>query len=207
MAKDKKQTELISRREAILRVSAMLGGVALVGQSAMLAGCAAQPAGDSGREAANTIFRQSDIELLDEIAETILPETGTPGAKAAGVGPFIAMMVTDTYYADDQQIFTEGLKDLQTRSLVRYGAHFQVVTVAQRLALIEELDAEQHFYMQTRADDAPTHYFRMIKELSLLGYFTSEIGYTQAMRYMETPGRFDPCASYEDGDTIWAPHA
>ena len=38
------------------------------------------------------------------------------------------------------------------------------------------------------------HYFRLIKELALLGYFTSEIGYRQAMRYVETPGRYGPCA-------------
>jgi hypothetical protein len=53
----------------------------------------------------------------------------------------------------------------------------------------------------------PPHYFRMIKELTLLGYFTSEIGYTQAMRYVETPGRFDPCIPYRIGDKLWAPHA
>ena len=47
----------------------------------------------------------------------------------------------------------------------------------------------------------------MIKELTLLGYFTSEIGYTQAMRYVETPGRFDPCVTYTVGDKAWAPHA
>ena len=47
--------------------------------------------------------------------------------------------------------------------------------------------------MDARKAEEPTHYFRMIKELSLLGFFTSEIGYTKAMRYIETPGRFDPC--------------
>jgi hypothetical protein len=55
--------------------------------------------------------------------------------------------------------------------------------------------------------DAPAHYFRMMKELALLGYFTSEIGYTQAMRYVETPGRFDPCVPYAPGEQAWAPHA
>ena len=55
--------------------------------------------------------------------------------------------------------------------------------------------------------DAPSHYFRMMKELALLGYFTSEIGYTQAMRYIESPGRFDPCAPYAPGEKAWAPHA
>ena len=97
----------------ILRVSAMLGGVALVGQGAMLAGCAAAPTGRAVESAAGNQFRQSDIDLLDEIAETILPETSTPGAKAAGVGPFIAMMVTDTYYAEDQEIFRKGLQDIR----------------------------------------------------------------------------------------------
>ena len=47
----------------------------------------------------------------------------------------------------------------------------------------------------------------MVKELTLLGYFTSEIGYTQAMRYTETPGRFDPCVPYTTGEKSWAPHA
>ena len=55
--------------------------------------------------------------------------------------------------------------------------------------------------------DAPAHYFRMMKELALLGYFTSEIGYTKAMRYVESPGRFDPCAPYTPGDPSWASHA
>jgi len=55
--------------------------------------------------------------------------------------------------------------------------------------------------------DTPTHYFRMMKELALLGYFTSEIGYTKAMRYVESPGRFDPCVPYVAGEQSWASHA
>ena len=207
MTRDNEKPELISRREAILRVSAMLGGAALVGQTAMLAGCATPATGSSSSIVANYLFRQSDIELLDEVADTMLPETSTPGAKAAAVGPFIALMVADTYYPEDQQIFLDGIKDLQTRCLVSYGAHFHVVTAAQRLQLLETLDLEQWTYMTDKPEGAPTHYFRMMKELALLGYFTSEIGYTQAMRYMETPGRYDPCTPYEEGETQWAPHA
>lgn len=199
--------KLISRREAILRVSAMLGGVALVGQSAMLAGCVTQPTGDKATSAPNSLFKQSDITLLDEIAETILPETDTPGAKAAGVGPFIAMMVVDTYYEGDQQIVRDGLKSLQARSQSAYGKQFQDVTAAQRLTLVEKLDTEQHSYMEAWEEGAPVHFFRMLKELTLLGYFTSEIGYTQAMRYIESPGRYDPCAPYSPGDKSWAEHA
>ena len=207
MSSDPEHKNLISRREVILRVSAMLGGVALVGQSAMLAGCAAQPTGDKVASAPNSLFKQSDITLLDEIADTILPETDTPGAKAAGVGPFIAMMVVDTYYEDEQQIVRDGLSSLQAQCQSSYGADFENVTPAQRLTLVERLDAEQHRHMETREEGAPVHYFRMLKELTLLGYFTSEIGYTQAMRYAEAPGRYDPCAPYSPGDKAWAEHA
>jgi hypothetical protein len=94
-------------------------------------------------------------------------------------------------------------------------------TPAQRLALLEALDREQHAVMEDRrlkarvrapaarglGSNEPAHYFRMMKELTLLGYFTSEIGYTQALRYVESPGRFDPCVTYTPGEKAWAPHA
>src|SRR5262249_9570677 len=55
--------------------------------------------------------------------------------------------------------------------------------------------------------DTPPHYFRQMKELAMLGFFTSEIGCKQAMRYVEAPGRFDPCVPYQPGEKSWAPHA
>jgi hypothetical protein len=81
------------------------------------------------------------------------------------------------------------------------------VTPAQRTALLEQLDREQYAHVRQHPAGAGPHYFRMMKELALLGYFTSEIGYTQAMRYTETPGRFDPCVPYAPGEKAWAPHA
>lgn len=203
--------ELLSRREAILRVSALLGGVALVGQAAMLAGCGGSRqdtearAGAAGAPAVG-LFSRDDVALLNEIADTMLPETDTPGAKAAGVGPFMALMVTDCYYPDEQGIFVDGLADLEARSNERHGAGFLALAAPDRLALLEALDREQHAYMQDREPSDPTHYFRMMKELALLGYFTSEIGYKQAMRYVETPGRYDPCVPYEPGERAWAEH-
>jgi hypothetical protein len=97
---------------------------------------------------------------------------------------------------------------------------FMQATPAQRLSVVEALDREQKSAMDARtpartnrapaaaaAPDEPPHYFRMMKELALVGYFTSEIGYTKAMRYRESPGRFDPCAPHAPGDKIWAAHA
>ena len=191
--------DLVTRREAIRRVSALLGGAALIGQSAWLAGCEGNYYARRG-----TLFLPFEVTLLDEIAETILPETKTPGAKAAGVGFFIATMVTDTYDPREQRIFVDGVATLERECRALNGVDFMAASVAQRVALLTRVDAEAIEYMRRRPDtpaaqQQPPHYFRMIKELTLLGFFTSEIGYTQAMRYIETPGRFDPCIPYRVG--------
>jgi hypothetical protein len=193
--------DLVTRREAIRHVSALLGGAALIGQGAWLAGCTPAASASSG------LFSESDVVLLDEIADTILPETKTPGAKAAGVGAFIATMVTDTYDPREQRVFRDGLETLDRESRRQNGGGFMASSPAQRLALLERLDREAIEYMRQSGSGDRPHYFRMMKELTLLGYFTSQIGYTQAMRYVETPGRFDPCITYTVGDKAWAPHA
>src|SRR5512143_3351520 len=192
--------DLLTRREALRRVSLLLGSATLIGESAWLAGCATEGA---PRAAAGQMFSASEIALLDEIADTILPTTSTPGAKAAGVGPFMAVMVADVYDAGQQRIFRDGLATLERECRKQHGTDFVSATPEQRHALLERLDREQY----AQRNSLTPHYFRMMKELSLLGYFTSEIGYTQAMRYTETPGRFDPCVPYTPGEKSWAPHA
>jgi hypothetical protein len=191
---------MIDRREAIKRVTALLGGVAFVGGIDLLTAVEQAHARVATARAQVGTFTTQDIALLDEVAETILPETKTPGAKAAHVGAFMALMVTDTYEAGHQAIFRDGMRKLSE-------AGFLTATPAQRLAQLEQLDREQKAYMDARERGAPPHYFRLMKELTLLGYFTSEIGCTQAMRYRETPARFDPCVPYTPGETAWAAHA
>jgi hypothetical protein len=195
-----KQAQGIDRREAIRRVTALLGGVVFVGTSDLLTAVEHAHARAATSHAQVGAFTAQDVALLDEVADTILPETKTPGAKAAHVGPFMALMVTDTYDDQQQGIFRDGIRKLN-------DAGFMTRTPGQRLAFLEQLDREQKTYMDTRPQGAPAHYFRLIKELTLFGYFTSEIGCTQAMHYRETPGRFDPCVPYTPGETAWAGHA
>jgi hypothetical protein len=195
------QVQGIDRREAIRRVTVLLGGVALTAGG----GTTLFAAVERAHARAATIrqvgaFTAQDIALLDEVADTILPETKTPGAKAAHTGAFMALMVTDTYDERQQAIFRDGMQKLS-------DAAFMAATPAQRLAKLELLDREQKAFMDTRAQGAPPHYFRLMKELTLFGYFTSEIGCTQAQRYREVPGRFDPCLPYAPGEAAWAGHA
>jgi hypothetical protein len=187
----------LNRREAIARLAWLMGG-AIVGAQAFLRG---ETAGGKTRAAD---WSASDRALLDEIGETIIPTTATPGAKAAGVGAFISMMVTDCYDDAHQAIFYSGLVQLEAACRALHGRNFLDCTPAERTALLAQLDgaARQH-HAQHPGEDAPPHYFRLLKQLTLLGYFTSEIGCTQALRYVEVPGDFRGSEPYHRGDRAW----
>ena len=161
----------ISRREAIRHVTLLLGGTALVGGTALLA--AEEP--DRSRTD-RSLFTPPEIDWLDEVAETILPETGTPGAKAAEVGAFVALMVTDVYGEPEQGIFRDGMGALEDRCMALHGKGFLAAAPEQRLALLEELDLEQKRYMDAKKEDDPAHWFRMmmLKALGLGKYRTAK---------------------------------
>jgi hypothetical protein len=248
------ESDLISRREAVQRVALMLGGATLVGGGALLTACERErPAVAAGTGIGK--FTAEDIAFLDEIAETILPETKTPGAKAAQTGAFMALMVTDAYDAKQQRIFRDGMRKVDDETKKMHNVGFMAATPQQRLSVLQKIDreakahgdarerairrkqglpdlkpeerpieaksAEAHLPDQRQeaapsaeagaatsiTADTPAHYFRMMKELALLGYFTSEIGCKQAQRYVESPGRYDPCVPYTPGEKAWAPHA
>ncbi len=228
MSSEPEPLQLLNRREAIQRVSALLGGVALAGGSGLLAAIdrAATAVESTSGHAVPGDFTAAQIALLDEIAETILPATKTPGAKAANTGAFMALMVTDSYGPDEQKIFREGMGKVEQAMQRANKVSFMEATPPQRLAVLAALDLEQKRVMDARDALArraanydattgaaqgkavePAHYFHMMKELTLLGYFTSEIGCTQALRYVESPGRFDPCIPYTAGEPAWASHA
>jgi hypothetical protein len=211
---------MTTRREVIQQIAALLGGTALAGGERVLAFSFDEGALAQAMAKGIGAFTAADIALLDEIAEVILPETSTPGAKAAKTGAFMALMVTDVYTPQLQQVFGEGLRAINEECRRAHGTTFMQATPAERLSVVEALDREQHRVMDARrppptnrapapvsTNDEPPHYFRLIKELTLLGYFTSEIGCTQAQRYIESPGRFDPCAPHAPGDRSWAGHA
>ncbi|WP_419803259.1 gluconate 2-dehydrogenase subunit 3 family protein [Mucilaginibacter sp.] len=187
----------MDRREAISKVALLLGGTVL-GAEFFISGC------KSGTDKVKELFGQDDISFMDEIGETILPATSTPGAKAAGVGKFMAVMVRDCYKPEDQKIFTEGITKLDDASKKKNGKKFMECDPKQRTAVLIDLDKEQKAYQTNKKKEDPNHYFRMMKELTMLGYFTSEVGATKALRYLPVPGKYDGNYPYKKGDKAWA---
>lgn len=181
----------MNRRELLALITAATG-TAMIGGTGLLTGCATA--------AAPAKFSNENIALLDEVAETILPRTTTPGAKDAKVGQFMSVYVTDCYTLDERAIFHKGLLDLEAQSNKTYGRGFMALQPEERTAFVSQLDKDA----RAAVAKGETHYFTMIKQLTLFGFFTSEVGATQVLRHMPIPGRYDGALAYKPGDRAWA---
>jgi len=188
----------MDRREALSKVALLLGGTIIGGNLFIDAACNPPVKG------VRLLFQQDYIALLDEIGETILPAGNTPGAKDAHIGEFMGVMVRDCYTSEDQGIFLNGLKKLDEICENKYNQTFMKCDKVQRTALLNSLDKEQRVYTAAKNPGDPNHFFRMLKELTVLGFFTSQPGATKALRYVEIPGRYEGSLSYRKGDRAWA---
>ena len=209
----------MERREAVKYISILLGG-AVIGADAFLTGCKTKTG--NAQE-----WSEDDIAYLNEIGETILPKTSTPGAKEANVGKFMSVMINDCYEEGDQKIFRDGMNKLNDAADKKFGDKFMKLSAQERHDLLVDLDNEAKEYqkkvkdfndkedLKERDENAKgnlkyvrqhmsPHYFSMMKQLTLLGYFTSKPGMTQALRYEPVPGRYDGCVPYKKGDKAFA---
>jgi len=208
----------MNRRELLKLIAAATGGV-VIGGEFLLSGC-------KNPESNPFEFTEENISFLDEVAETILPQTSTAGAKAAGVGRFMTVMVNDCYKKEDQEIFHKGINTLDDACKKMHSHGFMKATPEQRKKLLISVDNETKEYIKKKAEfdneqkekekeaqekgttdfkkqAMPTHYFQQLKQLAIFGYFTSEKGRTQGLRYTPVPGRYETI-DYKKGDKSFA---
>ena len=181
-----------SRREALRAGAALVAG-ALFASSGVLAACAREQESET-----SGILSSDDRALAEEVADTILPTTAaSPGAKAAGAGAAMNLLLSDCYDEAAQQRVVRGLDALRATCRGRCGSGFASMPRPEREALLREIDAE--------AQRAPeTHWYPLVSELAHRAYFSSEIGMTRALRWVETPGRWEGCIPLRPGQPAWA---
>lgn len=211
----------MNRRDLLTMIAAVTG-TAMLGAGRVMAYVPT--------ETGQNLFAPEDAAFLDEVAETIIPATDTPGAKDAAVGAFMTQFVSDCYDADEQAAFRDSIETLKAEAQSRYGAAFETLEPAQRQEMLQEAmvaaaaqavvvnEAKEQARQQARdvqpsADTAASaeadvdlpalHWFTPLQQLTLLGFFTSEIGATQVLRYEPVPGEYIGDLDY-DGGPAWA---
>lgn len=150
--------------------------------------------------------------LIAEVAETIIPTTSTPGAKAAGVAPFIVKILADCTPSQVSNYIMQSLTQLDNDTKARFGAGFVETTPENRIAMLKTYeqkakDEREQFNALVKSWNLPagigaSPFFPTMKNLTVNGYFTSEIGCTQAMRYNQIPARYETI-DYKKGDKAW----
>ena len=137
-------------------------------------------------------FSAGEQTLIAELAEVVMPATNTPGAKAAGVGGFIEHVIGHCSDLKQQETFRKGLQQTDALSQALFGKNFLQLGNPQRINVMAQLaKGEKPFFMSLR-------------ELTIVGYFTSETGATQALDYVAVPGRFQGDIPLKPGQRAWA---
>jgi hypothetical protein len=175
----------MNRRDAIEKITLMMGGM-------LAAPLVAGAMGEKLNFGPSVAFTPEQEALLAEVADVIIPATGTPGAKAAGVEKFITRVIRDCYQLDEQKKFYAGLAKLDQDSRTAFGKGFTTLDLTQKNEMVK------------RSTTADKPFFIQMKGLTVTGYFTSEIGATQALDYLPIPGRFDGSYPLKKGQKSWA---
>lgn len=189
--------ELLGRREAIRRTALLMGGLLLTPHIlGVMSGCKARP----GVEWSPRFFNPQQARLLTRLADVIIPSGETPGASEAGVPSFIEQMITEIYTEDARERFVEGLDLFDRKVREEQGDSF--IDLSSELQF--EVASQCNRAAVTGGREPMDRFFLTMKELTMLGYFTSEPGATQVLRYEAVPGRYDGCVPFEEIGRTWA---
>lgn len=191
------------RREALKNVAFLLGGAISASTMGVLFESFTLPENEKNF----VLYSLEDEKIFAEFADIIVPTTkSSAGAKAAGLGKFIPMMMKDCYPATMQTSFAQGFKDLQAKSMKDFGKSYITLTPADRKKLMVDLRTIALAQKESKSEENKdlAYFFITARDLTLLGYYSSEIGCTKAREYVLIPGRYDGSAPLKPGQKSWA---
>ncbi|GAB5449833.1 MAG: gluconate 2-dehydrogenase subunit 3 family protein [Halioglobus sp.] len=148
--------------------------------------------------------------IIAAMAEVVIPRTETPGAIDAGVPRFIELMAGDWFNDQERGIFTAGLREMETGIPEKYGKLFFELEASQQLQIMQDLeqqaeDSSWYDFANVQRQfisDAP--FICQVKELTIWGFFTSEVGAKEVLRYEPMPMRFDGDIPLGSEESTWA---
>ncbi|WP_316804986.1 gluconate 2-dehydrogenase subunit 3 family protein [Pedobacter nototheniae] len=193
----------MQRREALKSVALLLGGAISASTMGVLFESFTLPE----HEKNFVSFSPEQEKVLAEFADVIVPTTkSSAGAKAAGLGTFIPMMIKDCYPTAMQTSFAKGFAAFEAKSNKDFGKSFALLSVQDREKLMGDVRTITLAQKESKADENKdlAYFFITARDLTLLGYYSSEIGCTKAREYVLIPGRYDGSAPLKPGQRSWA---
>jgi len=190
---------MLNRREAVSRIAMMVGGAFTAPTLFAMERSKALPSNQTS--AAVLSLSETQRKIVAAVAEHIIPKTTTPGAIDAGVPAFIEKMINDCYKAPEQKSFLTGIKNLEKSGFLGVNSDAQVAMLklleADTVELMKSYRASQvkvgdNVDKEVLEGAQGVPFWRLMKELTLLGYYTSEVGVKASFVYEPIPGKFEP---------------
>jgi len=187
----------MDRREAIKRASIIAGfSISSSATMGILQGCS-----PTGKPSWPTRFLTDDeVSLVSAIAEIILPATDTPGALDVHVPEFIDLMLNDHYTNEEEQLFRNGAVEFQNRVNEKYGRRFEKCNEEEKDNIISE---EEQISINRFQKNYQRSFYLMVKELTILGYYTSEYVMSNMLDHHAVPGRYDGCIPFDPDGKLY----
>lgn len=187
----------MDRREALRRTAAVTGlSISSSIGLGFLKGCI-----PSGKPTWPPIFlRQDEIKLVTAIADTILPTTDTPGALDVHVPEFIDLMLRDNISDEEKMAFREGLEAFTKIIDQEYSDSFEDCSTEQKMSILKAVDdnSENQFSRTIK-----NSFYRKVKQLTILGYYSSEYVMNNMLNYQPIPGRYEGCIALDRDNRIY----
>ena len=192
----------MNRREALLRVAGLMGGSLSASTILAIRNGLAAGNGSATTSAAREplILSASQMDIVSGVSAVMIPRTDTPGAVDVGVPGFIDLMLRDVCIQADRARYLAGLADFDATAVAENGKKFVALETTQQVALVRKFhDAAVGEERRLRRAHAHPErpFILMTKELTLLGFFTSQAGATQVLQYVAVPGSYHGCIPLE----------
>ena len=176
----------INRRKALKRAALIMGGtISAPVLAAVLKGCTASP----GLTWKPTLFSEDQARIVTQLADIIVPATDTPGASELGVPKFIEEMI-NMVYTDKKEDFIKDIERFDEQCIEFKGQKFLDLDKKDQMDFVSEINSNLPRDMKGAKE--PTFFYR-IKELTITGYFTTELAMKQILQYIQIPIRYDGC--------------
>ncbi len=189
----------MKRRQAILSISGLIGGALLSYTGYRWFRLTSSP---------DFQYLLSNKKLVATLTDIIIPKTDSPSASESHVHEFVIKMIMECSDSKTQNNFLDGLANVEKESQLMFNKSLQDCSIDEKHVLIQRL-ADQDKYSSVLIGKINKRifgksFFMSLKEYTVIGYFTSEQGATQALRYSLVPSAYETCKSYQPNEKAWA---
>lgn len=159
-------------------------------------------------------LNQKQLDLVGDIADTIIPNTDTPGAKAVNVHYLVDELAANWMTTIERDGFLKDLTALDDRIRNEHGKSFSNLDASGRGQVLDQLGVEMIASGQARvglgditnSDDnnGRKHIYLELRELIIFGYYTSEVGASEELGFDPIPGAYHGCVPFADVGKAWS---